>query len=501
MGGDWTRRQVLGRAGAAVAGAAGLGLAGCAGTSVSRRPRHAGLTGNAGIQSFVSRPDLSPPDITASGPDRGDGRFVFLGLSEAGRGQGGNAILDGRGDLVWFSPNATARHKMNLMAQTYRGRPVLTWWEGKVNAHGYGAGAAVIADSSYGVIKTVQAARGLSADVHEFLLTPQGTALITVNRQAEADLTAFGGPARGQVLSGGVQEIEVASGKLLFEWDSLHHVALSETYQKFAGGTPDNPFNYFHINSIAVAPDGDLIVSARNTWAVYKIARPSGAIRWRLGGKKSSFARGKGTHFYWQHDARPHGASTLSLFDDGASPKEEPRSRALLLDLDTTRMRATLRRQYVHPDPRLLAWAMGNVQMLPGGRVFVGWGTDPYYSEFSADGRLLLDGRLAKGSWSYRAFSFPWSGHPAQRPAVAARSRPGGGTTVYASWNGATDVHAWTVLAGTSASSLSEVGSGRRTGFETAIAVHHAGPHFAVEPRDARGRVMARSAAVRVNVG
>jgi hypothetical protein len=336
-------------------------------------------------------------------------------------------------------------------------------------------------------------------DLHEFNLTPQGTALLTAYRTSRADLSSVGGPKRSWVLSGVAQEIDVATGKLLFEWDSLDHVPLTESHQGFAGATRSNPYNYFHINSIAVAPDGDLLISGRNTWTIYKVARPSGKIAWRLGGKKSDFALDSSAHFYWQHHVRPHGPDVLSVFDNGAAPPHERHSRALLLDLDTAGRRVTLKQAYIHPGKRLLADAMGSAQLLPDGRMFVGWGTQPYFSEFAPDGRLLLDGQITKDHPSYRSFSYDWTGRPVDRPAVAARTRSGG-ATVYASWNGATEVASWTVLAGSAKSSLKSVGSAPRVGFETAVDVSHRGPYFAVEPRDAAGRVLSRSAPVRIEV-
>jgi hypothetical protein len=502
MAQTWTRRQLLSRAGGAAAGLAGLGLAGC-GTKVLARPaaaqaKAAGAPRAAGTQSFVSRPDLHPPvvTITRRAAAAGDPAHIFLAAPKSGPGHGGAMILDRGGDLVWFSPD-TAGTKMDFRPQTYRGDPVLTYFEGLVNAAGYGEGTAILADRSYRPIRTIKAAGGLQVDLHEFFLTPQNTALITAYRTRAADLSAFGGPKHGQVLSGVVQEIDVATGKLVFEWDSLDHIDVTDTYQKFAGGTAASPFDYFHINSIAVAPDGDLIVSSRNTWAVYKIARPGGKVVWRLNGKKSSFEMGTGTNFYWQHHARPHSATTLSLFDDGAAPAQERQSRAIVLDLDTRKMQAALRRQYTHPGKTLLATAMGSAQLLPSGRMFVGWGTEPYFSEFAPDGTLLLDGAITTGDVSYRAFTADWDGRPDESPAVAVRRRSGGGATVYMSWNGATNVAAWTILAGTSRSSLKAVGSAARSGFETSAVVTAAGSYFAAEPRDASGRVLARSAAVR----
>jgi Arylsulfotransferase (ASST) len=498
---DWSRREVLRGAGLATAG---LGLVGLGAAGWLRKPASAPASGTPPaadtLQQFVSRPDLSPPVVTVTqSPWRADARLIFVASVSSGPSQGGAMILDPAGGLVWFAPDSPGQSKMNFDRQSYRGQPVLTWWQGAITSAGYGKGVAVVADSSYRSTHMISAVGPDKADLHEFVLTDQGTALLTVYRPARADLSALGGPTQGWVLSGVVQEIDVATGTLVFEWDSLDHVDVTETYLKFSGGTLDSPFDYFHINSIAVAPDGDLLISARHTWTVYKVARPSGSLAWRLNGKRSSFRMGPGARFFWQHHARPHGGSLLSIFDDGASPAEEKQSRAILVDIDPRRGRATLRRQYVHPGQTLLAAAMGSVQLLPDGRVFVGWGMEPYFSEFAPDGGLLLDGQLPAGDESYRAFTSNWAGRPLERPAVAARSGADGKSVVYASWNGSTQVESWAVLAGKTASSLAVVGSGLRAGFESVITVPSAGPYFAAEPRDASGRALARSAPVRLD--
>jgi hypothetical protein len=266
----------------------------------------------------------------------------------------------------------------------------------------------------------------------------------------------------------------------------------------FAGGTSKLPFDYFHINSIAVAPDGDLLISSRNTCAVYKISRPGGRVVWRLGGRQSSFKMNHGTRFYFQHHARPHGASTLSIFDDGGSPPQiEKQSRAILLDLDTSAMTATLRQEYLHP-AGVAAANQGSMQVLPDGRVFVGWGNEPYFSEFAADGKIGLEGEFPVSDQSYRAFTAAWQGRPAGKPDVLARLNPAGGTVVYVSWNGATDVAGWIVRGGKTAASLAQVGRQEWLGFETAIAVAEAGPYFAVTAVDAQGKALGDSEAVTV---
>ncbi len=497
MAEDLTRRSLLGLAGAS---AAALSAAACSAGPAIQRPSLA-VDPSGG---FVSRPDLTPPAIRVTGHGLGtDSRYLFLNAPYSASGHGGTMILDSRGELVWFGPDTGTGHRLTFSPQSYQGKPVLAWFQGLV-VKGYGQGELVIADSSYRTIKVIRAANGVLADFHEFVITPAGTALVTAYRKhSGADLSDVGGSSSGVLLSGVAQEIDIATGRLLFEWDSLRHVPVTETYQARdeigdgGDGTAARPFNYFHINSLALDADGDLLVSSRNTWTVYKVSRKTGEVLWRMNGKKSDFTMGPGARFSWQHDVRPHGDGALTVFDNGAFPAQEKQSRALILAVDTRAMHVSLTKAYVHPGKRLLAGAMGSAQLLPGGGMLVGWGTEPFFSEFAPDGRLLLDGRIARDAPSYRAYAGHWAGHPAEPPAVAVRRRSGG-ATVYASWNGATSVASWTVYAGKAPSSLVEIGSVRRSGFETAITVHSAGPYFAVQSRDAAGKALSRSLPVKI---
>jgi Arylsulfotransferase (ASST) len=513
----FTRRQLLGRGGVAVAGLGGLAAAGVTGYAWPRPAAAAAEDVPAapvtpddtrGVLHFVSRPDLTPPALTIAHHGRtgaSDPPYFILtpsGYPLTGPGTPGLMILDRHGSIVWYAPNTAfpaskGMGRIDLKVQSYRGSPVLTWWEGRIDK-GVGYGKVVIADTSYRTVATLNAGDGLQADLHDFVITPQDTALVTAFRTVPADLSGVRGPKRGAALSGVVQEIDIPSGRVLFEWSSLDHVPVTDSYEPLAGGTAAAPFDYFHVNSISIAPDGNLLVSARNTSTVYKVSRTTGQVEWQLGGKRSSFTMGPGATFWFQHHVLPQGQDTLSIFDDGgAPPVKEPQSRAILLDLNSQTMRATLRRSYVHP-AGLAAANQGSMQVLPDGEVLVGWGNLPYFSQFTEAGTLLLDGQFPVGDQSYRALCAAWTGHPTDRPAVAARVNPAGGSAVYASWNGATEVHTWTVLAGTRADALAKAGSQQRGGFETMIAVSSAGPYFAVTAADAGGHVLGQSATVRV---
>jgi hypothetical protein len=448
----------------------------------------------AAAQRFLTRPDLTPPKLTVTQPAKGTRPGLLFLAPKGKKGEFGPMIADDAGRLVWFKPVPKGVNATDFRVQRYRGKPVLTWWEGKTDPKGYGAGTFVIADGAYREIARVRAGNGLDGDLHEFRLTPRGTALITIYQRVPADLTAVGGPKHGEIMDSVIQEVEVATGKVRFQWRSRGHVPITESH---AGPPKEHRFayDYFHVNSVWLDRDGDYIVSARNTWAVYKISHRTGRIVWRLGGKRSDFRMGKGTRFAWQHDAQIRPDGTLTLFDNEATPKVGPHSRVIGLRLDERRRTASLVYAHEHPDG-LLSIAEGNQQVLPGGGIFVGWGYIGRVSELDADGRLLLDLKMPKGVESYRAYRFDWHGRPARPPAVAARAE-GAGTEVRASWNGATDVARWQVLAGDHPDTLEPAGESAPTGFETAIELKGEPAYVAAEAHDAGGRVLGRSATVK----
>jgi hypothetical protein len=398
---------------------------------------------------------------------------------------------------VWFQPVPQGNMAADLQVQRYEGQHVLTWWQGYSGA-GVGAGEDVIENSSYRQIAVVHAANGLSADLHEFRLTPQGTALITAYYPVYWNATALDMSSRQIVLDSVVQEIDIKTGLLLFEWDSLDHVPLTDTYEaavKSAGA----PFDYFHINSVQLEQDGDLFISARNTWAAYEVDHQSGQVVWTLGGRNSTYKLASGAQFAFQHDVRLHTDTdpTVTMFDDGAGPpKVHQQSRGITVRLDSGTKTATLVSQDVH-SPALAASFEGNVQELPGGDDFVGWGQQPYFTEFDSRGQIDFDGRFVGDNSSYRAYRFPWIGTPATLPSVSASST-GTSTNVYVSWNGATQVSSWRVLAGASASSLSAVTTAAKQGFESQVTIP-ATPYVAVQALDSAGRALATSSVVHVS--
>lgn len=461
------------------------------------------VTNRDGVQTYQSRPDLKPPELLMTATGTTAPGAMFLG-PKTPYSQNGVMIFDNDGQVIWFLPLSNPTFETNnFRMQQYKGRPVLTWWEG-VSAKMHGFGHYRIVDQSYQSVAYLQVANGYhGGDLHEFLITPQNTALVTIFNTVRWDLTPVGGTPDGSVREGIVQELDIETGRVLFEWHSLDHIPLTETYLPLAADKTF-PYDYVHLNSIDVDRDGHLIVSSRYTSTVYKIDHRTGDVIWRLGGKDSNFKMGPGTVTAFQHDARIRPNGHLTVFDNSAdnqgnkAPGVASRSRGIEMALDQTAMTATLVAEYIHPGT-VLTTAQGNVETLPNGNVFIGWGVTGYSSEFTHDGRIVLDSKLPDGAYSYRAFRNVWAGYPTDPPAIAAQPAASGGLTVYASWNGATEVATWDVLAGADPSQLKSAGSANRNGFETAIPVDSSPAYVAVQAKSAAGDVLGTSKTIKTN--
>ncbi len=442
-------------------------------------------------QFYHSRHDLSPVSITVTKHGAtGDGD-IFI-APQWGPTQDGPMILDPNGNLVWFDPRSGDTSASDFRMQTYQGKPVLTWWQGTMAA-GVGIGQDVIFDNTYKELATVSGANGLRADLHAFQLTPQGTAFITADYPIYYNASSVHGNKRQIVMDSAVQEIDIKTGLVLFEWDAVDHVPFTDsrtTLPKSLG----SPYDPYHLNSVDVDSDGNVLVSSRNTWAVYKVNIASGAVMWTLGGRESSFKMGSGASFAFQHDARARasGDQTITVFDDEGGPPTIKNARALTLSLDFKHMQARAIGGISHT-PGLWTNYEGNVQQLSSTNKFVGWGMRPYFSEYSK-GHTVFDAYMAGADSTFAAYRFQWTAVPWTLPAVVA-STSGKSTTIFASWNGATTVASWRALGGSSATTLKPLATVRKNGFEGKLTIP-ASKYVAVQALSSSGQVIKVSNAV-----
>jgi len=327
-------------------------------------------------------------------------------------------------------------------------------------------------------------------------LAPRDIAYITAFNPIRCDLTPVHGARNGTITDTAIQEIDIKTGLVRWEWHSLDHVGASESEVETPAGS--TPWDWFHLNSIDPEPNGDLFISARSTWAGYQLQGATGKILWRLGGTDSSFKMGPGTKTAWQHDGRVLPNGNVTFFDDGANPPIHRQSRAVRIALDFKTHQARLASVYTHTSPPLLAASQGNMQTLAGGNAVVGYGGVPAISEYAPDGALLFAAHQPFDLIFYRAYRFPWSAHPLSPPAVlASLNNTGEETIVHASWNGATDVASWRVLAGEAPGSLRAQTAIPATDFESSTTLPAKYAYVAVQALDSADHVLGTSRTVR----
>jgi hypothetical protein len=440
-----------------------------------------GRSSSPPTKSFHSRPDLHPTQVNVtSDPDTTSGD-IFLTPDHTS--QMGPMILNSEGQLVWFRPisGGVAR---NLEVQSYKGQRVLTYWQGKVDGTD---GVDMIVNHSYQTVAAVHPGNGYGADLHDFVITRQNTALVVSFVPVKADLSSVGGPKSGYVWDDVIQEIDIPTGKVLWSWHAYGHIPLDASKKPPKGNYDD----FFHLNTIQQLSDGNLLISSRNTWSVYKISKKTGNVLWTLGGRYNNFHIGSGANFEWQHDALRNG-NTLTVFDDASSPQEESESHGKQLNLNVPAKTVTLIHSYSH-NPPLLSSFQGSTETLSNGDVFVGWGSEPEFSEFTPGGRQIFNGDLPLGETSYRVLRFSWFGQPRHAPAMAVSASSNGTLNIWASWNGATDVAAWRVVGGSSSSSMHKIGHKAFYSFETQITLHKQTRYCAVQAMNGNGKVLGTS--------
>jgi hypothetical protein len=448
------------------------------------------------IQHYVTAPSLTPSTVHITTPAKAGAAPGDLFLAPyQGKGTPGPMITEQNGSLVWFKPLPAGESATNMQVQQYQGKPVLTWWQGRILEVGFGQGEIEIYNTSYQHVATVKAGNGYHADLHEIHLTPEGTAWNDSFDPIEMNLSSAGGKSNGVLSDSIIQEIDIKTGLVMWEWHALGHIPLSESNNP--APKYSYPWDYVHINSISPGPSGDVLLSSRNTWTLYDVDIASGQVRWRLGGSHSSFKLGAGTREYWQHDAEWQPDGLISVFDNGSDPPKEKQSRGLLLKPDTAAHTVSLVKAFTNPSKTLLASSQGNTLALPGGDWLMGYGGLPNFTEYDSSGHVLLDGTLGKNVQDFRTYLSLWSATAPGRPSVVAKAAGSGATSVAVSWNGATLIASWKVLAGASATALAPVLTAPKSGFETTIKASTAGPYFAVQALDASGNVLGTSATVK----
>ena len=399
------------------------------------------------------RPFILQHDAQCGAADDENSRYTFVSPRGLAFNAPGPIIYDSQGSLVWM--DTQYGEAMDLKVQHYNGQDYITFWHGSDNGT-FGEGQYYMINSTYDVAHIVRPVGNLSGDLHEFRITDQGTALMTMYKKMRADLTDGYGIEDGWIIDSMFQEVDLATGRLLFQWRAFEHFAVQDTEAPIRklGRSESTAFDYFHINSVDKTAEGDYVISSRYMCAVVCVSHVDGKVLWQLGGKHNDFkdlSDGQATNIHWQHHATWYSETNeLTVFDNGAHDNvaSASNSRGLRVKVDVAAKTATLVQSYVAPQHHL-APSQGSVQILSGASptVLVGWGYIPAYTEFSADGKPLCDVHICPTGYyhlgwckNYRTFKHHWVGRPTTKPSAAMRPSE---DAMYVSWNGATEVRSW----------------------------------------------------------
>jgi Arylsulfotransferase (ASST) len=464
-------------------------------------------------QTFVSAPDLKAPVLSVTTADRDPAAGDILTSNGPGPGRYGALIYAPSGRLIWFDQLSGERVADDLNVQSYDGKRDLTFWQGRVLSLGYGQGEDLILNHRYQVVARIKGGNGLEPDLHEFQIAPGGIAYVTAYNAIRCDLSPVLGPRDGAILDPVIEEIDIKTGLVRWEWHSLDHVNVNDSETPVS---KNRAWDWFHLNSIDPEPNGDVFISARNTWAGYQLEHGTGRVLWTLGGLASSFKMGAGAQTAWQHDGRLVSPDEVTFFDDGSEPPVLKRAgsrsadyrqaRGVRIALDFAAHTARLVASYPHPGVPLLAASQGDMETLASGNVVVGFGGEPEITELTPHGHVLFDAHLPYDMIFYRALRRRWSARPASAPALRANLNNVGETIVHVSWNGATGVASWRLLAGPTRGSLRAQVSVPDGGFETSTVLvggHGVGAigklaYVEAQALDSHGRVLASSRPERI---
>ncbi|KAJ5601401.1 hypothetical protein N7510_010935 [Penicillium lagena] len=477
------------------------------------------------LMSFVTLPDIRAVkwDITWHDRDRASPGYWFVAPMGDSSPQSfetkrfhqyqiGPYIYDEDGILIWAGSYLFENRNIFDFKPLHNigEEPRLSFIEQR-DASGSTRGQGIILSQNYTFERAVEALVDLEEfNVREFNVLPGGHfALACVDKDEQIPLHELGRPDEDSFfITGGFYEVDTETGDIAFKWrsDGPEHVNLLESIKldvnSPAAGRPG--YDYVHINSVDKNEDGNYLISLQYTDTIYLISGRDGSIMWRFGGHGGDFL--VDFKFSKQHDAKfvkSNGTHhTITLLNNAADEyeNEEEVSSVLLVELDTTvsPMKATLLRRLERPDGGL-SRIQGNAQYLDNGNIFVGWGDEGYHTEFAPNGDKLVEARFASSRFStYRAYKSTFVGRPTEPPDVVATVMGVDSdsliTTIYVSWNGATEVDSWNFYAqGWKKQDPILIGNAKKVDFETLFIAAGYMDWISAEALDRNGNVLGKS--------
>jgi hypothetical protein len=340
-------------------------------------------------------------DLRLSGqPFRG---YLLTAVASPDEGFDYAVAFDSTGTIVWY--RGFPEHSgagVGEVKQQYNGN--ITAFIGNTWGWQPTFGQFVELDAAGRTIRNWTAPMPFYMDNHELLLTPGAGGnpighYLTYDLR-RTDLRPIGGLP--DVLLAGHQIVRAtASGQVQFFWNAWDHLELEDWIDEpgFLKQLPNVDFD--HPNSLVLTPDGHYLVSMRHMGQVLKVHYVTGAVIWRLGGRRSDFRIENDPlgFFSGQHAAWILPNGNLLLYDNG-NRHDPPQSRVAEYALDMDRMVATLVWEY-RPSPIVFTQFVGFVERLASGNTFISWGNVGRLTEVTPSGAVVWEGVLNRRGSPY----------------------------------------------------------------------------------------------------
>jgi hypothetical protein len=414
----------------------------------------------------ITRSDIaSLPTFTVTVPyTTSHNEFLFLTANNGPIGVHHAYILDSNAQPVYALRVPDGKIVMDFKKQKVGEKEYLSYSVGNFTNPGHGKGKFYVMDNTYTVLSEWDTGNGTQSDFHDFQLLQNGNALMMAYHQTPYDLSFYGGRKDGQVIDFVIQEV-TPQKQVVFEWRALNHVPLTDSYSPLNEDIVD----YVHGNSVELDRDGNLLISLRNTFQVLKINRATGAVMWVLGGKRNQFNFVNDTGFSDQHDIRRLSNGNITLWDNGDA-RNPKYARAVEYQIDETTKVITKTWEFRN-SPDYQSRHSGNAQRLPNGNTLMSWGGGDRVTEVTQNGQKTFEATFATRTGPYRAYRFSWKAEPLTLPDLVIVPESSNAATLYFSWNGATEIAQYRVLAGKTPTQLNLIRTVAKNGFETSLSL------------------------------
>ena len=368
-------------------------------------------------------------NVTLEDPEASAG-YYFLHSFKIGVQPSGfhTMMLDRYGNLVYYKKFNSPANDFKLQVNgkmSYAFTPA-----GNPNAGNFH-----IMDSTFFIKDTIRCVNGIFTDTHDMIILPNGHYLLMGFEFRVMNLSSYNwfngngspGSPNATVKCGVIQVLD-ANKNLVFMWKCADYFQFSDVDERWLFN-PNN-VDWTHFNSAELDSDGNILISVRHFNEVTKVNRQTGAIMWRMGGKRNQFTFINDPHsgFFGQHDARRISGGNITVFDNAYIQQSMYGARAVEYAVNEQALTSQLVWSSEY-SPNSSSRFLGNAQRLANSNIVIGWGgllnANVTFTCIKPGGGKVMEISFPDTQYTYRAFNFPLLPFRLNRPVVSCYASSG----------------------------------------------------------------------------